>query len=96
MTTAVLQVSCDTSDRYRQFGVARKRLPKSPFVSVTGVLDHQNTAAMLYTRAEFSLISANRLSEDSLNCLKGSPVKTCKGVGDKLVQVKDEYTEMCS
>ena len=43
---------------------------------------------MLDTEAEFSLISANRLSEDSLNCLKGSLVVTCKAVGGELVQVK--------
>ena len=89
-TTAVLQVSGYTSNRHRQFGITRKRLPQSPFVSVTGVLDHQDIAAMLDTGAEFSLISANRLSKDSLSCLKGSPVVTCKGVGGELIQVKGQ------
>ena len=70
--------------------MTRKRLPRSPFVSVTGVLDHQDIDAMLDKGAEFSLISANRLSEDSLNCLKGSPVVTCNGVGGELVQVKGQ------
>ena len=74
----------------RQFGVARKRLPKSPFVSVTGVLDHKNIVAMLNTGAEFSLISANRLSKDSWNHLKGSPIMTCKSVRDELVQAKGQ------
>ena len=78
-----------TSGRHRQFGMARKRLPKSQFVSVTGVLDHQDIAAMLDTGAEFSHISANRLSEDSLNGLKGSPIVTCKGVGGEFAQVKE-------
>ena len=70
--------------------MTRKRLPRSPFVSVTGVLDHQDIDAMLDKGAEFSLISANRLSEDSLNCLKGSSVATCNGVGGELVQVKGQ------
>ena len=35
-------------------------------------------------------MSANWLSEDSLNCLKGSPVMTCKSGGGELVQVKGQ------
>ena len=54
------------------------------------MLDEKDIAAMLDTGAEFNIISANRLSEDSFNCLKGPPVVTCRSVGGELVQVKGQ------
>ena len=66
---------------------ARKRWPKSPFISVTEVLDQHEVVAMLDTGAEFSLISASRLSKDMLKCLKLPSVVKCRG---EMVQVKGQ------
>ena len=54
------------------------------------MLDEKDIAAMLDTGTEFNIISANRLSEDSLNCPKGPPVAMCMSVGGELVQVKGQ------
>ena len=88
--TAVVQACTYSSNSGRQFVEARKRLPKSPFISVTGVLDQHEVVAMLDTGAEFSLISASRLSKDMLKCLNLPSVVKCRGVGGEMVQVKGQ------
>ena len=45
---------------------------------------------MLDTGAEFSYISASRLSKDMLKCLKLPSVVKCRGVGGEMVQVKGQ------
>ena len=65
---------------------------KSPFFSVTGVLDQEEVVALLDTGAEFSVISASRLSKDMLKCLKLPSVVKCRGVGGEMVQVKGQIS----